>query len=147
MLDLPQYLLQITVSTPNALEASAELTQSFSIVSSLGLAGRTLLSLGRYLLLPVLPRLCLTGFTFAQPFLITALIQYLSDNTASKNNGYGLIGASFLVYGGIAVSTWSSYMVFTLTPCTGIDLKQLVLSLNVQSYHNHSWWPGGCGLR
>lgn len=80
-----------------------DLTLSYS-ASLFGLPVRTLLSLGRYLILPILPRLCLTGFTFSQPFLTTALIQYLSDSTASKNDGYGLVGASFLVYGGIAVS-------------------------------------------
>ncbi|OKL57766.1 hypothetical protein UA08_06882 [Talaromyces atroroseus] len=78
-----------------------------------GLPGQTLLCLGRYLLLPVLPRLCVTGFTFAQPFLTTALIQYLSDKSESKDDGYGLIGASFLVYGGIAISnSWYSHLTY-----------------------------------
>ncbi|QGA20124.1 hypothetical protein EYB26_007825 [Talaromyces marneffei] len=77
---------------------------ALSATSSFGLPGRTLLSLGRYLLFPIFPRLCLTGFTFAQPFITTALIRYLSDSTESKNDGYGLMGASLLVYGGIAVS-------------------------------------------
>jgi ATP-binding cassette, subfamily C (CFTR/MRP), member 1 len=45
----------------------------------------------------------MTAFNFSQPFLAASLIQYLDDEQPSKNNGYGLIGASFLVYTGIAV--------------------------------------------
>jgi ATP-binding cassette subfamily C (CFTR/MRP) protein 1 len=62
-------------------------------------------SLGLRALSPVLPRLCLTAFTFSQPFLTSAMITYLGDSqNASDNTGYGLIGASFLVYSGMAVS-------------------------------------------
>ncbi|PYI31455.1 putative multidrug resistance protein [Aspergillus indologenus CBS 114.80] len=59
------------------------------------------------LLQTVLPRLCLIGFTFAQPFLITRVISYVSDagQTRDKSDGYGLIGATGLVYLGIALST------------------------------------------
>lgn len=64
----------------------------------------TMQSVGAPLLAPVVPRLCLTGFTFSQPFLTFALISYLGDaGTSPKNYGYGLIAASFLVYTGIAV--------------------------------------------
>jgi ATP-binding cassette, subfamily C (CFTR/MRP), member 1 len=59
--------------------------------------------LGSYALLPAIPRLCKTGFSYGQPFLASALIAYLGDPEATDNMGYGLIGASFLVYGGIAV--------------------------------------------
>lgn len=62
-------------------------------------------ALGLYFLAPVVPRLCLTGFTFAQPFLASATIDYIGDTSASRNAGYGLIGAACLVYGGIAVCT------------------------------------------
>ncbi|CAI7673382.1 unnamed protein product [Penicillium pancosmium] len=53
------------------------------------------------------PRLCLTGFKFAQPFLINDLIKYVSDNGSSEPAGvkYGFIGATVLIYVGIAVST------------------------------------------
>lgn len=45
------------------------------------------------------------GFNFAQPFLIASAINYLegSSLTKNKNSGYGLIGAAFLIYFGIAV--------------------------------------------
>jgi hypothetical protein len=53
---------------------------------------------------PVLPRLLLTGFTFAQPFLVTSILDYLQNSaTRPKNDGYGLLGSCFLVYVGIAV--------------------------------------------
>jgi ABC-type multidrug transport system fused ATPase/permease subunit len=61
------------------------------------------------LLLPVAPRLALLGFTFCQPFFIESLLDHLQDPTPDRNAGYGLIGASFLIYTGIATSmalTW-----------------------------------------
>ncbi|KAI4863021.1 putative ATP-binding cassette transporter [Hypoxylon rubiginosum] len=70
-----------------------------------GLLGMVLRCLGFYAFSPVFPRLCLTGFTFAQPFLASSVIAWIGDQSASDNAGYGLIGASFLVYAGIAFST------------------------------------------
>ncbi|RYC61385.1 hypothetical protein CHU98_g4815 [Xylaria longipes] len=66
---------------------------------------------------PVLPRLALSGFTFAQPFLASSLIDYLDGGrNPSDNDGYGLIGASFLVYTGIAVCTgWYYYLNYKVT--------------------------------
>ncbi|KAI0109014.1 putative ATP-binding cassette transporter [Nemania sp. FL0031] len=67
--------------------------------------------LGLYAFAPLFPRLSMSAFTFAQPFLATSLIQYLNDEQPSGNNGYGLIGAAFLVYTGIAVSTaWYTHL-------------------------------------
>tara|TARA_R110002060_G_scaffold42661_8_gene54169 strand:+ start:1093 stop:1293 length:201 start_codon:yes stop_codon:yes gene_type:complete len=43
------------------------------------------------------------GFNFAQPFLIVSAIGNLRRPEASKNDGYGLIGAAFFIYSGIAV--------------------------------------------
>ncbi|KAI0164007.1 ABC multidrug transporter [Xylariaceae sp. FL1272] len=59
------------------------------------------------LLLPIPSRLLLIGFKFSQPFFISSLIDYLAkpDQTASANPGYGFIGASALIYSGIAIST------------------------------------------
>ncbi|KAI1452911.1 P-loop containing nucleoside triphosphate hydrolase protein [Annulohypoxylon moriforme] len=58
------------------------------------------------LLLPVGPRIAMTGFQFCQPFLINTLLDYLQkpSRDASRNVGYGLIGATILIYTGIAVS-------------------------------------------
>ena len=50
------------------------------------------------------PRLCLIGFNYAQPFLISRAITFVGQNDGTKNDGYGLIGATGLIYLGIAVS-------------------------------------------
>ena len=59
------------------------------------------------LLAAAFPRLCLIGFSYAQPFLINRAILFASspDTLENKNVGYGLIGAYVLVYTGIAVSS------------------------------------------
>ncbi|TEY52525.1 hypothetical protein BOTCAL_0257g00150 [Botryotinia calthae] len=58
------------------------------------------------ILLPVLPRLCYSGFLFVQPFLIEQAISYLSQpsNVLEEDIGYGLIGATACIYLGIAIS-------------------------------------------
>ncbi|OAA80902.1 Fum19p-like protein [Akanthomyces lecanii RCEF 1005] len=58
------------------------------------------------LLLTVPPRLSVVGFTFCQPFFINTLLDFLSQSRSkeSQNTGYGLIGASILIYGGMAFS-------------------------------------------
>ncbi|KAJ3486425.1 hypothetical protein NLG97_g6615 [Lecanicillium saksenae] len=63
-------------------------------------------TLAMSLLLTVPPRLCVTGFTYSQPFFINALLAFLSgDPEQTPNNyGYGLIGSSILIYGGMALS-------------------------------------------
>ncbi|KAH8423784.1 uncharacterized protein LDX57_001542 [Aspergillus melleus] len=58
------------------------------------------------LLAVVFPRLCMIGFTCSQPFLIMTAIRYVDQPGGSqdRNHGYGLIGATLLIYIGIAVS-------------------------------------------
>ena len=62
--------------------------------------------LGWHLLSVAPPRLGLIAFNFCQPFLIQRAISFSEepDTQASKNVGYALIGAYFLVYTGIAVT-------------------------------------------
>lgn len=70
------------------------------------------------LLAVVFPRACLIAFNFCQPFLINRAIAYSDEpNTSQTTNvGYGLIGAYFLVYVGIAVhSTCGPMLVLSLT--------------------------------
>ncbi|KAF4993969.1 hypothetical protein FGRMN_6100 [Fusarium graminum] len=55
------------------------------------------------LLLPVLPRVAVIGFTFCQPFLIKAILTYL-ESPGEAQHSYGLIGATVIVYAGIAIS-------------------------------------------
>lgn len=59
------------------------------------------------LLAAVPPRLGLIAFNFCQPFLIQRAIDFSRQpvNGSTTNVGYGLIGAYFLVYCGIAVTT------------------------------------------
>lgn len=52
----------------------------------------------------MLPRLCLTAFTFCQPFLINAIVTWVGSADASMAFGKGLIGAAALTYIGMAVS-------------------------------------------
>ncbi|KAJ8120690.1 hypothetical protein ONZ43_g2663 [Nemania bipapillata] len=56
------------------------------------------------LVLPILPRLAMLGFTFSQPLFIETLLNELSKPKVDDNVGYGLIGASILIYSGISVS-------------------------------------------
>ncbi|GKZ25115.1 hypothetical protein AbraIFM66951_001571 [Aspergillus brasiliensis] len=61
------------------------------------------------LLLPVIPRLAYLAFTFSQPLFLERLSNYLSQPQLDANTGYGFIGASMLIYSGMAISwafTW-----------------------------------------
>ena len=51
------------------------------------------------------PRACLTALVFCQPFLINRAVKLSQEpiTTETTQYGYGLIGAYFLVYVGIAV--------------------------------------------
>ena len=53
----------------------------------------------------VIPRVCLTCFTFSQPFLIETTIEYIGQSSAEADYGKALIGAYALVFVGIAVSS------------------------------------------
>ncbi|KAF5590002.1 multidrug resistance [Fusarium subglutinans] len=55
----------------------------------------------------IFPRLCFIGFTFCQPFLISATLEWAERDSDSDdmNQGYGLIGAWFLVFMGLAVTS------------------------------------------
>lgn len=49
------------------------------------------------------PRLCLIGLNYAQPFLIQSAVHHIEDPSSSKNDGYGLVGATIFIYLGLAV--------------------------------------------
>lgn len=70
-----------------------------------GLLKALLKTLKVYLILPILPRLLQLAFTFSQPFFIEKLLEYLNQPQVPANVGYGFIGASILIYSGIAIST------------------------------------------
>jgi ATP-binding cassette subfamily C (CFTR/MRP) protein 1 len=71
----------------------------------------------------VFPRVCLIGFNYAQPFLISSAIDYISQPTGDRNTGYGLIAATALIYLGIAVSAGSC------------SLPQIAESIQVSTAH------------
>lgn len=55
----------------------------------------------------VLPRLALSGFAFAQPFLLTRVVSYAvatPDARLEKQLGHGLIGAAAFIYIGLAIA-------------------------------------------
>ncbi|KAH7361060.1 ATPase-like protein [Rhexocercosporidium sp. MPI-PUGE-AT-0058] len=85
----------------------------------LGLAKALSQTLLNSLLLPVVPRIGLIAFRFCQPFLINTLLDYLrkSDQESPDNFGYGLIGAAFLIYMGIALSTSCYWYLHERTLC------------------------------
>ncbi len=57
-----------------------------------------------HILYPIAPRLCLLGFTFAQPLMLNRVLDHLAlQDYESANIGYALIGAYTIVYVGIAV--------------------------------------------
>ncbi|KAI9148264.1 ABC multidrug transporter B [Paramyrothecium foliicola] len=59
------------------------------------------------------PRLLYSGFTYAQPFLIDAVIRFIAspDSEMSIQNSSGLIGATLLIYIGLAVTgVWYKHM-------------------------------------
>jgi ATP-binding cassette, subfamily C (CFTR/MRP), member 1 len=67
----------------------------------------TLRLLWRPIVQTLLPRACLTGFMFCQPFLINRTITLSQEPITRRTTqqGYGLLGAYFFVYVGIAVAT------------------------------------------
>ncbi|GES61683.1 ABC transporter [Aspergillus terreus] len=79
----------------------AEQTKPYALLRT------TAVSLKWPLLSPVLPRIALIGFKYCQPLLLASVVNYvqLPDADRDRNVGYGLIGATAIVYIGIAVST------------------------------------------
>lgn len=61
--------------------------------------------LGRFLVLPVLPRLFLLGFTFCQPFFILRLLSFLSSTEDDSLTASALVSVALFTYLGIAIST------------------------------------------
>ncbi|OLN87143.1 Canalicular multispecific organic anion transporter 2-like protein 1 [Colletotrichum chlorophyti] len=91
---------QLILGNPKA----APISKSLGKAAALSLVFR---GLGPHAFVPILPRLALSGFTLAQSLLVRRILDYLSDQKQQTNfnTEYGLIGATFLVYSGIALST------------------------------------------
>ncbi|CCT72090.1 related to multidrug resistance-associated protein [Fusarium fujikuroi IMI 58289] len=63
----------------------------------------------------IIPRLLHSGFNFAQPFLIQSVIVLVSKKEMSVQTSSGLIGATVLIYIGLAISgAWHKHMSYQL---------------------------------
>ena len=98
------YSLDETLSSKSLTEKSQKSWQKADKSGQHALFWSTVACLKGSLLAPVIPRLALIGFNYSQPFLITRIINYVEDASKDKNTGYGLIGATAIIYVGIAIS-------------------------------------------
>jgi len=64
----------------------------------------TLNSNSRQLALCIFPRLCLIGFRYAQPLLLSRTTEFVSSTTDKKNIGWGLTGAFGIAFLGLGIS-------------------------------------------
>ncbi|GKU05754.1 unnamed protein product, partial [Fusarium langsethiae] len=63
----------------------------------------------------ILPRLLRSGFNFAQPFLIQSVITFVGRKEMSVQISSGLIGATVLIYLGLAISgAWHKHLSFQM---------------------------------
>ena len=63
----------------------------------------------------IFPRLLRSGFNFAQPFLIQSVIVFVGRKEMSIQISSGLIGATLLVYLGLAISgAWYKHLSFQM---------------------------------
>jgi len=97
----------------------------------------------RWALLSALaPRLALSVFNFAQPFLIKATLNYIGSPSTldSKLTGQALIGAYIVVYVGLAVRTYPKPLTKSYQTDTFKGLKSSILAPNnTPAYHDTSW--------
>lgn len=81
-------------------------TTSFGLSRRYKLLFALLDSIRQSLMLAALPRICCIGFKFAQPFLLKRVVNYVAkdrDHDPEKSIGFALVGATALVYIGLAV--------------------------------------------
>ncbi|KAH8666573.1 P-loop containing nucleoside triphosphate hydrolase protein [Xylariales sp. PMI_506] len=87
------------------------------------------------LLAVVLPRLCLVAFNYAQPLLIDRAIGLLEQSSTQETTNYanGLIGATALVYLGIAISTaMYQYLLYRFLTMVRGALISLIYATSLQ---------------
>jgi len=91
----------------------------------------------------IFPRLCLIGFSYAQPFLISAAIEFVATPASSqnKNDGYGLIGATALIYIGISVRKISFRVPMKLTECSSQLLTTSITCIALLQAFVGQWSP------
>lgn len=74
-------------------------------VSSYRLAKTIAICLRSLFLAPVIPNIIVMALTFAQPYLVTALLNYIALSDSSAELGYLIIAGYAAVYLGLAVVT------------------------------------------
>ncbi|KFY10023.1 hypothetical protein V492_05242 [Pseudogymnoascus sp. VKM F-4246] len=79
--------------------------ESASHVQKHRLAKTILLSLLRLFTAPVLPNLLVMGLTFAQPFLVSAMLDFIASTSESKEVGYLIVVGYAVVYVSKAICT------------------------------------------
>lgn len=99
-----------------------------------GLAKVLIRTLDINLLLPIPPRLAMLGFTLAQPFFTKSLLEYLSKPERDPNVAYGFIGASILIYSGIAIST----ALYSYDECVTFDYRTGLLTHYSRYFHHRT---------
>ena len=57
----------------------------------------------------IFPRVCLIGFRYTQPFLLSRTVNFASNPKEPESVGWGLTGACGLVFLGLAIVTGSYY--------------------------------------
>ena len=80
----------------------------------------------------IIPRLFQIGFRYAQPFLLTRTVAFASDISQSQDIGWGLTGAFFFVFLGLAVSKGFYYhMTYKLVTSIRGGLVSIIYSKTV----------------
>lgn len=90
--------------------------------SSYALAKSALVTLLRPFLAVVVPRLLYTAFTFSQPLLLRRIVGFLGEDDPSTNVRNGLIGATVLIYFGLAVRSCPTG--YHPPACPATDMEQ-----------------------
>lgn len=104
-------------------------------------------ALGWDLLSPIVPRLILIAFTIGQPLCLRRFLDYLQGDDDNVNVGYGMIGAYFLIYFGIAVRHSSDKCDGFHIDISKLDIFRILLVLMVSIPGNVAQHVDNCDLR
>ncbi|OAR01628.1 hypothetical protein LLEC1_03283 [Akanthomyces lecanii] len=91
----------------------------------------------RSIVLAMVPRLSLIGFSFAQPYLLERVVSLLESNAPRNDSENGLIGAAALIYIGIMVSrAWYSYLLVRVAAKTRGILVSAIFHKSLRLEHH-----------
>lgn len=103
--------------------------------SPVALFSCTFMTFKKQLAAGILPRLLFSGFSFAQPFLIESVIRFVGSPSDewSFRVASGLIGATVLIYVGLAISTaWYKHASFQLVTMWRGGLVSLIFKKTLE---------------